>query len=94
MKYYAGCICINHALLISPPAALSPGATFVLCVTVPSPLACWLLSFFISTFSILHPSVQQALIERLVYTLFLFVGPGQGHWMIVDGKGFAPQVPT
>ena len=36
-------------------------------------------SFFISIFSIFHPSIQQALIKHLVYILFLFVGPGPGH---------------
>lgn len=53
--------------------------TCVLGVVVPSLLARWLLSFFISLFSILHPSIQQALIKHLMYTLFLLMSPGQGH---------------
>lgn len=41
----------------------------------------WAFSLLYSIFFILHPSIQQALVEHrvLVYILLLFVGPGQGH---------------
>lgn len=66
----------HHAVLVVPHVArhMCP-----VCAVVPSLPACWLLSFRISLFSILHPSIQQALTEHLVYTVFLFMSPGQGH---------------
>lgn len=79
VKYYARCFCISHLVLIFPPAAPSQGVTFFLCVSVLSPPPCWLLSFLISIFSIFHPSIQQALIKRLVCILLIFVSPGPGR---------------
>lgn len=71
---------LNQSLrVIFPRTAPSPGVTFFLCVVVPSPLACGPLSFFISIFSIFHPSNQQVLIKHLVYILFIFLGPGPSH---------------
>lgn len=86
VKYYAGCIYINHSVLIFPGAAPSLGVTFFLCVC---PLSAGLLAPFlpISIVSIFHPSVQQALIKHLVYILFIFVGPEPGHCILVAGKG-------
>lgn len=79
VKYYARCVCINHLVLIFNPAAPSRGVTFFLCMSVPSPPACWLLSFLISIFSIFHPSIQRALTKHLVYILLVFVSPGPGR---------------